>query len=637
MKILIPTIILVFVLTGFAKADDLKYSTLDIPKELQKNATSIVRDYKTTFTVIDLNKAKQTVHYVITIMDQKASDEAEFRVYYDNLSTVSNLKFRIYNAFGMDITRTFKSLEIKDESATDEGTLYSDDRCKVISPVLAQFPVTVEYSYEESFSDIIHFPRWLPVTTLNMACQSATMELITPKSLKFRYKNVTKVPDPVIKNGAENDHYTWAISNFAAIEDEPFSPPVTELLPYLIIAPGQIKLNEYNASFETWNDLGKYRLFLLKDRDALPPETVLKLRKLVKDCQDTLCIIKTIYNYLQQHTRYIGVQVGIGGWQPMPAEFVDKKGYGDCKGLVNYTRAMLKAVGIKSFYSLVNAGRNPVPVITDFPCEQFNHIILCVPTAKDTTWLECTSQQQAFGFLGSFTDNRNTLVVNENGGTMVETPKYGVNENTSFRTTQINLDPEGDASVKTFTINKGLESEIIESVYFDSPDEQRKNFYKQIGFSDCKIKSLAYTLTGDYIPTGTESAELFVPDYASKSGIRYFVPVVIPDCYIKIPQNTIARKNPVVVRQSFFKSDTLQLIVPEGLATEFIPSKQLIESKFGNYSLSVDVKDREIQCVRSLTVYANRYEAAEFTELVAFLKKISKADLTKLVFTEKQN
>ncbi len=148
-----------------------------------------------------------------------------------------------------------------------------------------------------------------------------------------------------------------------------------------------------------WNELGKFIIYLIADKDVLPAETLTTLKELIKNCPDRNSKIKAVYNYMQKRTRYVGVQIGIGGWQPIPAEYVDKKGYGDCKGLVNCTRAMLKAVGITSYYTLVNAGKNASPLITGFPCNHFNHIILCVPGPNDTTWLECTSQQQAYGFL----------------------------------------------------------------------------------------------------------------------------------------------------------------------------------------------------------------------------------------------
>src|SRR5690606_16810927 len=98
---------------------------------------------------------------------------------------------------------------------------------------------------------------------------------------------------------------------------------------------------------------------------------------------------------------------------------------GDCKGLTNYTLALLKAVGVESHYAVVEAGRAKIDLEEDFPTlAQGNHVILAIPHKGGYHWLDCTSQYLPFGYIGDFTDDRKAFVVTPEGGEIVGTTAY---------------------------------------------------------------------------------------------------------------------------------------------------------------------------------------------------------------------
>ena len=135
--------------------------------------------------------------------------------------------------------------------------------------------------------------------------------------------------------------------------------------------------------------------------DILDKEYADKAVELVKNIPVRRDKIKALYEYMQKNTRYFSVSFGIGGYQPIPANEVAKNGYGDCKALSNYMKALLKTVGIESYYTLAKAGEYQY-MQADFPSQQFNHVILCVPDNQEMIWLECTSQTKPFNYLGKF-------------------------------------------------------------------------------------------------------------------------------------------------------------------------------------------------------------------------------------------
>ena len=46
---------------------------------------------------------------------------------------------------------------------------------------------------------------------------------------------------------------------------------------------------------------------------------------------------------MQQQIRYVGIEIGIGGWQPHAAQDIFRSRYGDCKDKATLTIAMRAA------------------------------------------------------------------------------------------------------------------------------------------------------------------------------------------------------------------------------------------------------------------------------------------------------
>src|SRR5690606_37057692 len=152
------------------------------------------------------------------------------------------------------------------------------------------------------------------------------------------------------------------------------------------------------------------------------------------------------YKYVQEKTRYISVQVGIGGWKPMPASDVHKLGYGDCKGLTNYTKTLLKQVGVESYYTVIYGGREIKNIDATFSSIQGNHVILCLPLEEEYLWLECTSKTAPFAYNANFTDDRDAIILTPKGGKIVHTKIYPTQANLLSNNATILLQENGDVS-----------------------------------------------------------------------------------------------------------------------------------------------------------------------------------------------
>lgn len=228
---------------------------------------------------------------------------------------------------------------------------------------------------------------------------------------------------------------------------------------------------------------------------------------------------RILYQYMQNKTRYISIQVGIGGLQPFSAQEVDKTGYGDCKALVNYMQSLLNVVNIPSYYCIVEAGNTKSDVDIDFAnVSDGNHIILALPFANDTTWLECTSQKLPFGYLGDFTDDRLVLAVTPEGGKVLRTPTYPYNDNLQKRTAQLTIDKDGSITGNVSTQFSGTQYSNHFGAMFLTGNEQLKELSEYYDIDNIYFQQIKYNKLELDTPALEENLSIFVKNYAVHSG-----------------------------------------------------------------------------------------------------------------------
>ncbi len=623
-------VILYLSLTLSPIARDLKYPVSAIPPELLKNADMVVRLNETMLEINSITKAVEKVHLVFTVFRESAREKAALMVFYDKDSRVINLEGRIYDAQGRQ-TDSFRSSDIIDQSAVPSGTLYSDDRVKYILPVLSHYPYTVEYEFERSSRQLMHYPRWNPVDDYHVSVEFARLCITAHKGIAPRV--LTKnFPEPCQWPAKNSDStLTWELHDFPALISEPLSAGSGWFTPSVLVEPALICIPGQTPELATWGSYGKWIEWLNSGRGTLPEQLTRKISQLTSGLSDPLSKMKAVYLYFQENTRYVSVQIGIGGYQPEDASFVAQNGYGDCKALANYLKALLESAGIRSYYTLVRSGVHAVPLIRDFPSLQFNHAILCVPMEKDTIWLECTSQVAPFGFLGSFTDDREVLIVTPGGGVIAHTPVYPKAVNMLKRNMMINLDSASNARICVKTVVTGLQYELIENNLNQSPEEQRKNMREKIGIPTINITQLKYLNNTDTLPEATEILDMTIPAYATMTGDRMFIPLNTINREHSLPPLEVSRNLPFSTGFGATDIDSVFVHLPQGFMTEKLPEPVSVNAEFGQYSAKVIGNNADIIYVRRYVQEGGDFPPEAFTKYVAFIKQLAKADRCKVV------
>ncbi len=613
--------------------DELKYPVSAIPSELKENVNVVVREDHMKFKILAKNKATHYVHYAVTILNEKGNEFAKHDVWYDKLTKVTDLNAFVYNALGA-VIKKLKNKEIYDHAYHDGSSLFNDDRLKSIDLSQSSYPYTVEFEYELEYNFLYYIPG-LWVGGEHESYQNVSYELSYPPSLAPRYKifNIAAAPIKTSELGFEN--IKWSFKDVRPIKREASGPPREEIVPHILAAPSTFEFEGYSGTMDTWQHFGQWIVSVNKGRDVLPEETKEKVRSLTKGLTTRKEKIKVLYEYLQNKTRYVGIQLGIGGYQPFEAAVVDKTGYGDCKALSNYMVALLKEAGISANYVLIKAGGNG-SFNTDFPSTQFNHAITAVPNGKDTLWLECTSQTNPFGYQGRFTGDRKALMITEDGGKIVNTINYSPEQNSQSRTAEVELDATGNAKAKIRTTNKGIqyENDGLDNV-MNNVDDQKKWIQNNTEIPNFNINSFSMVEKKDKIPSAIVSLDLTLNRYATVSGKRIFVVPNLMNRLTRIPEKMAERKTDVVRSTNYLDLDTIKFTIPENLYPEFLPEPIKINSKFGEYEANFKFDAGKVIYTRRMKVWKCRFPKETYNELVDFYKNVNRADNTKLVFLNK--
>lgn len=619
-----------------AQAGEGSWAVSAIPAALMKGANVVKRLDEERFTIRGLGRANYYHHYVYTILNEEGDRYAHARVGYDKLRSFDYIDGNLFDAAGKKVSSLKKS-DIKDFSGTDESSLADDDRVKAHSFYCKLYPYTVEYETSEDYNFTMFFPLWMPLEEEKMAVEHAKMQVVCPADYQFRYKAFNYKSDPVQQTEHGNKVYTWEISNMAAFEEEPLSPSEVEFTPTVYLAPVQFEVQSYTGTMNSWQDFGKFIYTLKSNRDRLPDNIRQSVHQLTDGLSDPKEKIAKLYKFMQDNTRYISIQLGIGGWQPFDAEYVATKKYGDCKALSNYMYSLLKEAGIPSCYTLINAGPDNKFFVNDFPCAFFNHVILCVPLKTDTVWLECTSQTLPAGYLGDFTDDRSALVINENGGTLVHTPVYNYKDNLEIRHTKAVADESGNLSVDVETRYTGLQQDrlhgMINSLTKEKVTEALRDKFDLPQYDLLKYN---YAQKAARLPEITEALQLTAANYAQVSGRRFFIaPNMLTKTHIKLlPAEN--RHTDVQLLMAYTDIDTAEIKLPDGYQPESLPAPMVLQSKFGRYSATVKVEGAVVTYYRSVENYGGRFPAAEYNDLVKFWQQVYKADRNKIVMVKKE-
>ena len=608
-----------------------QFTALTIDQDLRDNADSVIREEVITYDLTHEERMTKTIHRVITVLKKAGNGDVQAYAFYDDDRKVKNLSAVIYDRTGREI-KEFKERDFKDVSAVPGGQLYADSRALYLDYTPMRYPYTVVFDAEVKSRTTAFIPFWVPVSNYESSTQYAKLEILCRPEDELNIKQ-ERLDDYDVAYTHSPGREIWEVNHIKALKKEYRSPDLGEVMPRVKCALKSFYLKGVKGTATNWEEYGKWMdANLIQGTEELPQETKNTIMALVSGLENDREKAKAIYQYVQDKVRYVGVQVGIGGWKPMLAADVDHLGYGDCKALSNYTKSLLNVAGVPSYYTVLYGDDSKRSIDSDFIAMQGNHVILGVPLDNKMTWLECTSQEVPFGYIGDFTDDRDVLVIKDTGGEIAHTTIYPAVGNRKILKADLKLGAKGTLEGMVNRTSSGVfYGDCLRLNRLDN-DELKKHYLNEWGnIGRLRVKEIRLENLRDSV-TFNENVSISAANYLTRVGNDYLLrPNMFAMSQRQLPPRNTARKTNFIIQRGSVDSIQLSYELPESLTVDVLPGPVSIATDFGTYSATFSLEKNTIIYTRSFSLNEGNYSPERYDAFRDFYKKIWHQDSQKLL------
>lgn len=547
-------------------------STENVSFEISKNYNTVEVDYKINETLMNINHRADIQKY-------------EF---YDSESEIKTFSLKFRN-------NKSTNFRVNDEFYKSNDLFYNDARVKYVE---LDFPVqgyTYAYEMEKKIKDIkyftsIYFNDEFPVIEKEITIQVPNWLELEIKEFNFGQNDIKKSVTDL--NGIKT--YKYVIKNIEPSAKEGNIPGPSYLYPHILcIAKSFTEKGEKKTLFNSTADLYKWYKSLIDsmNNDAEPLKE--KVNELIKTAKNDEEKIKNIYYWVQDNIRYIAFEDGIAGFKPDDAQNVFQKRYGDCKGMANLTKQMLKIAGFDARVTWI--GTNHIAYDYSIPSLSVdNHMICTLFKDGKKYFLDGTEKYNSFGEYAERIQGKEVLIEDGDKFIVDKVPVLDSKANTDKII--VNYKIENDNLVGT--INKEYSGESRASFlynYNNVKNDKKEDALKWFITSNDKNYAISNIITSD-INNRDKNLELSYDVKLANQVSSFDNEIYVDIDYEKDYKNLDLkeRKKDFMLHYKTFDDITVNLEIPEGYKVSKLPPNLDVKTPDYDFSLKYEVKGNTI-------------------------------------------
>jgi tetratricopeptide (TPR) repeat protein len=368
------------------------------------------------------------------------------------------------------------------------------------------------------------------------------------------------------------------------------------------------------TTFADWAAVGAWYRGLVADRTN--PDTAIraKVADLVSGKTSDLEKAQAVYNFVSSRIRYVGVDFGIGRYQPHTAAEVFANQYGDCKDKHVLLASMLSVLNLHSDPVLVGAGIRfdaavPSPA-------SFNHVITRLSIDGKDVWLDSTAETGIWGaLLKGIRDQDALLAPASPAAAIVHTPAELPYPQTSVEEVSGALDNNLTSESKiTFTLRDDDELYLRSALRNVSPSDYGAFMQQMMGGMGFGGTTSAPEI--DHLEDPSQPLVLSFhyhrvkeKDWGENRITAIFQPISLP--YFtpdKPPISTILLGSPRTERSS------VMMQLPDGWSAQ-LPEPVRARAAFATCDVTYSLfKDHMLSAQRSLTVLESKVSVKQYQQ-----------------------
>jgi hypothetical protein len=612
-----------------------------------KKVPAVVLVDESTMTVGEDGRVTTVSTFAIRILLREGREEAIAREMYETDSDkVKEMKAWLLRPGGS--VKKYGKDETTDMAA-DSNDVYNEARYKMISAVDdAESGAVFGYQTVTESRTFFNQTQWYFQSNLPSLFSRVTVNVPAGWHASGTTFNHAEVK-PVV-NGTS---YTWELRDLPFVEEEPRSPSFHSIIPRLAIAYGPDPGTAQSANvvtYNNWGDVSRWYSELTEPQVTLNDNIATKARELTASAKTELEKIDAVGRYVQ-NLKYISIQIGVGRFRPHAAAEVFAKSYGDCKDKANLMRAMLKALHITAYPVLIYSGDRTHVQQNWVSPSQFNHCIVAVQVGDETDAptvikhselgrlliFDATDDDTPVGDLPDHEQGSWALIAAGTKGSLVQMPVTPPEANRLVR--EANVELSGDGSIKSVISESSMGQAAVRERgalrHLSKPEYSHmiESWISQgaTGAKLSKIEPVDEGAAGKF----KLNVEFAVKGYAQlmQDRLLVFKPAIVSRSEALAFTDT-KRKYPVNLTSRAF-SETVRVKLPSGFDVDELPDPLKLETSFGSYSASYEVRDGQLVFTRAMIQKGGIIPVEEYSAVRNFYERIRATEQAPVVLAKK--